>query len=604
MIFRLSSPSDLQFLITSAAGVVLRRDMSLNRRLWVWFLGPEFLDQQSPNFQFRTDYFRKYGLRGLVEGLRHMIDSSRIEPLERARPARICLSLMDRWEIGGAVVPDLFLPVIRSIKAYQKASASLEHYQEVMRSGAMFFDGVESHLIWGVIHESIASAMTGSNDTEGPMEKLELVSFILRTFNVREEEMVVVHAPLVVLALLVMLRELAHKGASEPLAKGFSLVESLLELIPQRAFHASKDGGDSLSIKDGAILPAIDKFYSRQSIKSSASAPFSAGVIGKLLVYEISDVVREAITSRQDDSGIRYRLMVQVLKKVPTIADWVNVPLIKAIVDVLSTENIAFPTLQGTTQVIASLCGNGYIGQKSIDNLVFPIVKQLWIFLSPDTPKYHVEAVKSLWCLQDIFNDRRVEAAISTFMTTKEIRGVYEARSAESGRKFSVLWTHSIGHANYEVMLTRPLLLFLDSLIEEGTELHIFARGWLQNLQATAKSVRYLSVIEESSTNNNNRLFNLFAKKLLSFQFLQGPGMRDANGSPNHRHKFTPEDDLDVCSYYLQTLSNVLKYSTEAAIASIAKDKVNATDELAARQLKNRMCTSLVYIFKLLTSCR
>jgi len=579
--------------------------MSLNRRLWVWFLGPEFQDQQSPNVQFRTDYFRKYGLHGLVEGLRHMIDSNRMEPLERARPARICLSLMDRWEIGGAVVPDLFLPVIHSIKAYQKASASPEHYQEMMRSGAMFFDGVESHLIWGVIHESIASAMTGSNDTgEGPMEKLDLVGFILRTFNVREEEMVVVHAPLVVLALLVMLRELAHKGASELLAKGFGLVESLLELIPQRAFHVSKDGDDSLIAKDEAILPAIYKFYSRQSIKSSVSAPFSTAVIGKLLVREISDIVREAITSRQDDSGIQYKLMVQVFKKVPRIADWDDVPLIKAIVDVLSAGNIAFPTLQGSVQVIASLCGNGYLGQRSTDNLVFPIVKQLWTFLSPDTPKYHVEAVKSLWSLQDVLNDRRVEAAISTFMTNEEIRGVYEARSAESGRKFSVLWTHSIGHTNYEVMLTRPLFLFLDSLVEEGTELHIFARGWLQNPQATAKYARYLSVIEESFANSDNRLFNLFINKLLSFQFLRDPGMRDANSNPDHRHKFTPEDDLDVCSYYLQTLSNVLRYSTEAAIASIAKDKVNATDESAARRLKNRMCASPLYIFGLLTACR
>jgi len=330
-----------------------------------------------------------------------------------------------------------------------------------------------------------------------------LVGFILRTFNVREEEMVVVHAPLVVLALLVMLRELAHKVASEVLAKGFTLLESLFELIPQRAFHASKDGDDSSSVKNEAILPTIDKIYSRQSIKSSVPVPFSAGVIGKLLVHGVSDVVREAITSRQDNSGIRYKLMVQVLKKVPRVPNWDDVPLIEAIVDVLSTENITFPTLQGSTQVIASLFGNGYLSQRSTDNLVFPIVKQLWAFLSPDTPKYHVEAVKSLWSLQDVLNDRRVEAAISTFMTSKEIRGVYEARSAESGRKFSVLWAHSIGHTNYEMMLTRPLFLFLDSLVEEGTELHIFARGWLQNLQSTAKYVGYLSVIEESFANND-----------------------------------------------------------------------------------------------------
>ena len=486
--YRLVSPPDLQLLITSAAGVVLRRDMSLNRRLWVWFLGPEFQDQQSPNVQIRTEYFRKHGLQGLVKGLRYMIEADRMEPAERARPSRICLSLLDRWEIGGSVVPDLFLPVIRSIKAYREISPSTEQYSEVMRSGAMFFDGVESHLIWGVIYESILSAMTAQNaDIEDPREKLDLVSFILHTFNVREEEMVVVHSPLVVLALLVMLRNLSRNGSTELLAKGFKLVEELLELIPTRAFHASKDGDGNPTMKVEDIVPIITRFYSRQSVKSNAPPPLSASVIGRLLVDEISDVVREVIDTLKDDSGIRYKLLVQVVKKVPRVPGWNDESLIKAIGKVLSNKNIRFSTLQGSTQVIAALSASGYLSPRSTDDLVFPIVRQLWGFLSPDSPKYHVEAVKTLWSIQDVLNDRRVEAAISTFMTKNEIRGVYETRTADPGRKFSVLWTHSISNAKYEHMLVRPLFLFLDSLVEEGTELHIFTRGWLQNLQATTR---------------------------------------------------------------------------------------------------------------------
>ena len=49
-------PEDLELLITAAAGVVVRRDMSLNRRLWTWLLGPEPVGQdndggpESPDF--------------------------------------------------------------------------------------------------------------------------------------------------------------------------------------------------------------------------------------------------------------------------------------------------------------------------------------------------------------------------------------------------------------------------------------------------------------------------------------------------------------------------------------------------------------------------
>ncbi|KAF8473844.1 Dopey, N-terminal-domain-containing protein [Kalaharituber pfeilii] len=566
---KLANLLDLQLLITSATGVVLRRDMSLNRRLWVWLLGPEFQDQLPSNSHLRTEYFHRNGLTHLIAGLRKMIDSGRMEPAERAKPARICLSLMDRWEIGGPVVPDLFLPIIQSIMDYQKNAASTEQYQEVMRSGAMFFDGVESHLIWGVIYGTLESAITGPTlrDPES-MEKLELVNFILRTFNVREEEMIILHAPLVVIALLVMLRDYIHKGTSQLSAKAFSLVETFLELIPQRAFQASKDGDVSVVVKDEDILPAINKFYSRQSVKANATVPFTASVIGRLLVRETSRIVREAIISRQDDSGIRYKLLVQVLKKIPRAEAWDETPLTKAILDALSPNDLRFSTLHGSTHVIASLCANGYLNKSTIDDLVFPIVNRLWNFLSPDTPKYHVEAVRALWALQDVLEGRRVEAAISTFMTKDDFRGVHEVRHAESGRRFVVLWTHSIGNPKYDMVLTRPMLLFLDSLIEEGTELHIFAQGWLQNLQATTK------------------VSNIFVTKLLSFPFLKNPGSRDVNGNPHKRHIFTPEDDLDICSYYLQTLSNVLRFSTEQAMASLAKDKITVNDDVAAGMLK------------------
>lgn len=417
-----------------------------------------------------------------------MIDSNGMEPAERARPARICLSLMDRWEIGGPVVLDLFLPILQSIKAYQDFAPSPEHYQEVMRSGTMFFDGVESQIIWGVIYQCIDSAVTRlQNNAKEAMEKLELASFILRTFNVREEEMVVVHVPLVTLALLVMLRELAKKGNTELLEHGFRLAENLLDLIPQRAFLAAKSREDGSGVRAEEILPAVAKYYSRQSTKLNTSIPFSMKHVGKQLISEVSGAVCETINSQQDDSGVRYRLMVQVLRKVPRDDIGDHLSVIRAISDALSANTIRFSTLQGSAQITASLYSSECIDQMSMNDLVFPIVKRLWSFLSPDTPKFHVEAVKTLWGLQDVLKDRRVEAAIATFMTRSDVRGVYEIRSAESGRRFSVLWTHSVGNAKYEVMLTRPLLLFLDSLAEEGTELHIYSRGWLQNLQTTTK---------------------------------------------------------------------------------------------------------------------
>lgn len=87
------------------------------------------------------------------------------------------------------------------------------------------------------------------------------------------------------------------------------------------------------------------------------------------------------------------------------------------------------------------------------------------------------------------------------------------------------------------------------------------------------------------------RLFNIFVIKLLGFKFLRDPGSRDTNGAPLKRRTFSVEDDLDICSYYLQTLSNILRYSTDVTLASLAKEKVVAADEHERSSLHSRRFT-------------
>lgn len=484
--YRLVSPSDMELLITSAASVVLRRDMSLNRRLWVWFLGPDPQDHTAaPSSPHRPDYFNKYALQGLIRGLRNMIESDRMEPAERAKPSRICLSLMDRWEIGGLVVPGLFMPIVRSVCAFEKSAPSKEQYIEVLKSVAVFFDGVESALIWGEIYDTISSALTTSKKTEESLENLRLVSFILKTFNVREEEMLVVHAPLVLLALLLMLQNVGPKESFKLIPTGFGLAVELLALIPERAF-LGEILEETLLPSETDVVPILNKYYASPSSKTE-SIPFSSHLIGRLLLRLVSDLVCHATVPQQADIGIRCKLLVETIKKIPTVVEWDGKPLLDATLQGLQSSEVQFTTLQGSAQVIATLYDRGYLSHGQINSLIPTFVEQIWRFLSPDTPKYHVEAVNSLWAIQAVLNDRRVEAAIAAVLVSDDINGVYEMRPAESGRKFSVLWTHSVGNPKYEMMLTRPLFLFLDSLVEEVTELHIFTRGWLQSLVATNK---------------------------------------------------------------------------------------------------------------------
>src|SRR5207249_1432493 len=125
-------------------------------------------------------------------------------PSERAKPFRISLSLMDRWEVGGLVIPEAFLPIMRSVQQYKQLATSKTQFDDVFRSASVFFDGVESNLIFSelltLIHLDSPSIEVSSNRA---VEDLKLVGFIMSNFNLKEEEMLVVHVPLLLLALLV-----------------------------------------------------------------------------------------------------------------------------------------------------------------------------------------------------------------------------------------------------------------------------------------------------------------------------------------------------------------------------------------------------------------
>lgn len=160
-------------------------------------------------------------------------------------------------------------------------------------------------------------------------------------------------------------------------------------------------------------------------------------------------------------------------------------------------------------------------------------------------------------------------------MIEHDLNGTFAVRDADPGRSFSILWTHSLqdnaGHmdrrssrtaytenktservsgiGNYEVMLTRPLFLMLDALLDERTQLFMTVRTWLQTLLAIDK------------------LFHLFVAKFTTFGFLQR--------SSEERYVYTSDDDLDQCLYYLRTLSNMLRWSSENMWVALAGNSIS-----------------------------
>ncbi|AEO53997.1 hypothetical protein MYCTH_2296009 [Thermothelomyces thermophilus ATCC 42464] len=624
---RLAKRADLELLLRAATGVTVRRDMSLNRRLWSWLLGPEppasaehdgGLDSPTSTastaaaaaaahthgyLSSRTTYFEEFGLQPLTRALLALVESdSGNSPSERARPYRICLSLMDRWEIGGLVVPELFLPIVNSVRKFKAKAASKTDFAEVLRSASVFFDGVESGLIYGEILALMAQAIgPGDLSSAERRDKLDLVKFILAHFNVREEEMITLHAPLTALSILCMIGETKgdsapSKGASVPLGDvsisetALSIACTLLELVPERAFSegARKQSTTTTSVQsptsapspNAEVLKKIKTFYDTdQGNLEVASPPFAAHDLAELLIQKACDLTCSSLARREPGAALatKSRIVVLLLPKLPQTVSFDTKKLLSALHDCLvADEPISFSTYSSVLSLSSHLFSADRISTVELSDLVMPLVRHAWAYLSAAEPKYHVETVRSLWLLQSALSrsNRDIEAAICSLMLQKDTAGTFAQRPADPGRSFGVLWTHTLqdnpsalerrgpkttngditgparlaGMEHYEIMLTRPLFLMLDALDDEKTQLFMTVKTWLHSLIGI------------------DRMFTVFVTKFSDFAFLRR--RRASNSGPA---EYAEDDDLSLALYYMRTLSNVLRWAPEATWAVLAK---------------------------------
>ncbi|KAF3047197.1 hypothetical protein E8E11_000649 [Didymella keratinophila] len=315
------SKTDLERLVAAAAGVVSRRDMSLNRRLWAWFLGPDPSTTESAEgtesptqerHNASTDpstvhaaYFSRYGLAALTTSVLKMIKRHVRTPAERARPFRVCLSLMDRWEVGGLIVPELFLPALQSVQTYSE-HATKDQVDEVMRSASAFFDGVDSGLIWGKLTQLVTSSLDGSKSMKEALQQIKLAKFVLARFNLKEEDMLLHHMPLMILATLSSLGQISQdRNATainvEVIDLALEIADSLVQTVPDRALRAepastAQHSTTELVASSAEVLQQIATFYDdAQAGLELADRLYEPGVVGRAALRQASQMTLTAL---------------------------------------------------------------------------------------------------------------------------------------------------------------------------------------------------------------------------------------------------------------------------------------------------------------------
>lgn len=549
------APEDLERLVAAAVSVVGRREMSLNRRLWAWFLGPESSHQKPDNtlltydqdentmpdpkeLESQSEYFSRYGLRSLVSSIRKLLLNDSATPLVAARPFRICLSLMDRWEIGGLVVPLIFWEALESVWRYQRNAPSKESFSEVLRSAAVFFDGVESNLIWAEIFKVLqVSIQVGQSQVEQVQERLDLVYFIITKFNIHEEEMLLIHVPTAALVLLIGIRSHQPQSGIEQNAGYVKIFRTLLKIcchlvdvLPSRVLPASfsRKGGSSLRAAPGdeaaltqKLVGDIQRFYERDDNSvEKATSPILPKNLGEYLLENTIEMVINDLAILGSTATLKMKLSIfdKLIRKFPYHGDWDFGDLMTAVGEASknlvasANDSALFERIPLILMVLETLNfvlpAIRWESDYRIRQIIPDLVSSLWSYLSPSRPEYNVEAARCVLRLRKISPEMElVESSITTLM----IKGKAEVRKREldieAGRRFTTLWAHSmltssespgyrssllyatpnqemeVGKAeNSLFLLSRPLLLLTDCLFDPKTEIFVFVNSWISSL--------------------------------------------------------------------------------------------------------------------------
>lgn len=520
VISEIISPADKELLVLACCRVTLKRDMSLNRRLWGWLLGPDNAEE-SADLEKIARYFEQNALSVLEDGLLRMIDGN---AKEKVQAFRISLSLiMDRWEISQLVTPKLFTPILDACYAsFRKGDAG-----EILAGGKAFFDGVEACYIWDYIICKLIM--------DGSELSLEKLGFLLKNFDFVDEELAT-HIPLAILCLLVN---------CERTPKAVNMLELLLEMSQPRLFAPLEKAVDLSLYNQKSIVDLVRLYYKSLLHDETAKSPIGAPSLSLLILDRLKNWYVQSVA----DASLNEKLssiLCDFLFTVPN-GDHVNPFEDRALLETVlkcdpftweqdelqSQRNLS--VVFGFVKFGRYLVKNASMSERS--KILKIILSNLWFALVTSHPANNqVEAVRHIFDLEMCFDVHHIQAGILGML----LRTPQEFKV----RAFYKLWTHSADYSHAETILADPLHLVLDDLFaaEEGSAMAV--QKFVQN------------VITDGSA---SRLLKLVTNPFLTFSFMK-----------QLKTEINAHDDLKLFAYNLQTMINVIKSNEK-----LLKDSLN-----------------------------
>jgi hypothetical protein len=235
---RMIPHEDLVILMRAALGIVLRKDMSLNRRLYAWVLGSDGTTQaQVLYFNMYAEKPATQAVRGMLQQQQQQLISSSPEStdIEQQRPYKILISLMDKWELGQPIVNNIFVDSLISLRSIKSQQA------EIIKTANMWMDMVEPYLICLKLFELIdVPFSTNKKTVNRSLDHMQLMEYTLETFHLIDDEIKHIHFPLILASLTRKLKDALKSPAFieilPQVSQCITLILNILQKLPESVF--------------------------------------------------------------------------------------------------------------------------------------------------------------------------------------------------------------------------------------------------------------------------------------------------------------------------------------------------------------------------------
>ncbi|KAI6136235.1 Dopey, N-terminal-domain-containing protein [Pisolithus sp. B1] len=484
-----TQPEDRAILMKAATSVVLRRDLSLNRRLYTWLLGP---DDKS---EAQTVYFRQHGLQLLSTTLKNEMFTPSEEYAE-SRPFKIFISLLDKWEIGSPLTEVLIYDALKAINQHMESKSIISN--DVAMTASTLLEAVEPSILWKKLLHSVLYSIHDGKRPEELQQAIRLTLFLLRELPVHDDEVRSVHLPIVFAALveklLTHIQENSSRVTSLTVRETCVLQQEVLRnMMPEALQQRPKLSDPELQESSTSSSPLVfaTTFYGLDPPTISnyrPAAPIITAIEQLLMLCQTCAKYMVQTQGSGADLKVTFSQFLSTLTRLVEVsnvspdtspnASRVPPSWLEDMLDCLDMENIGFPLLDhGITLIIAihrssRLLPSAPANQKLA---VGRMVKRLFRFLRHECAIYHVRAADLVWTLESSTGHHYVESIIAQSLNSPNLYNLEEAFEA-----FGVLWRLTEDEVSPGFRLKVPMMIVLDTLRHEQPSIRRAGETWMR----------------------------------------------------------------------------------------------------------------------------